>query len=98
MEATVLAIEARNNSLELGKQMMDVYKHAKNAEHASKMISALKEMFLVGHTESERKRKAVDHAEFVKLMEEGISITSVGKESAVGRMVKIDRHTGKPIE
>ena len=98
LEATVLELIRRDSAIELGRQILDVCKHARSEQHAMEMINQLKEMYLVGYKEQERGRKRLEHDKFVRLMEEGIVITSVTKEEAVGRMVSINRHTGKPVE
>lgn len=88
----------RDAMIELGRQIVDVCKHARSEQHAVELVDQLKEMYLVGYREQQDKRKKVEHDKFVRLMEEGIVINSVTKEGAVARMVTVDRHTGKQIE
>lgn len=97
-EVTVMAVLARKHALELGSRIADVFTNANSEEHAAKLVEALKSMYLIGHDDHKKVKQAEEHAKFIKLMSEGILITPVGRDGpATGRMVKLDRRTGKPI-
>lgn len=98
LELSILELLRRDATIEISRQILDVYKHARSEQHAAELVHQLKAMYLIGYEEQEAKRKKLEHEKFVRLMEEGIVISSVTKDGAVGRMVKVDRHTGKRIE
>lgn len=98
LEIVILEMIKRESTIEISRQILDVYKHARSEEHAAELVRGLKELYLIGFREQEEQRKKLEHEKFVRLMEEGIMISSVTKEEAVGRMVKVDRYSGKRIE
>ncbi len=98
-EVTVIAVLARKSTLELASKIHDVLINARSEEHASKLIESLKSLYLIGHDDNKKVEQAKEHAEFLKLMSEGIHITSAGGDgTATGRVVELDRHTLKPIK
>jgi len=97
-EITALAVLSRNNALELASRIASVYTNARSEEHATKLVEALKSLYLIGHDERKKVQQAEEHKKFIKLMSEGIQITPVGRDGPVtGRMVEIDRQTGQQI-
>lgn len=96
-ELTAIAVLARQNALDLGSRIAEIYTNARSEEHATKLVEALKSMYLIGHDARKKVKQAEEHAEFIKLMSEGIQITPVGSGPVTGRIVKIDRNTGKEI-
>jgi len=97
LEICILELLKRDSSIEISRQILDVYKHARSEQHAAELVNQLKALYLIGYEEQESRRKKLEHDKFVRLMEEGIAISSVTKEGAVARMVTIDKHSGKPI-